>query len=160
MVDILGFREHERVISDDDGSVVASFMSVTNLSHDIAIVPEPTDMRLAAPPCLLPLHFRAAPLRCGGTGKGSPASRSNTDPPGMASAAPRSLHAGARWQSHPAHGRSRLHDFRSGLEDRGLEGIGGSRCRRYLDRIVLPDSFWNYGTPAEERLAIPTAAAA
>ena len=45
MVDILGFRERERVVSDDDGSVVASFLSVTNLSHDIAIVPEPTEMR-------------------------------------------------------------------------------------------------------------------
>ena len=45
MVDILGFRERERVVGDDDGSVVASFLSVTNLSHDIAIVPEPTDMR-------------------------------------------------------------------------------------------------------------------
>jgi catechol 2,3-dioxygenase len=45
MVDILGFRERERVISDDDGSVVASFLSVTNLSHDIAMVPEPTEMR-------------------------------------------------------------------------------------------------------------------
>ena len=45
LVDILGFRERERVISDDDGSVIASFLSVTNLSHDIAIVPEPTEMR-------------------------------------------------------------------------------------------------------------------
>jgi len=45
MVDILGFRERERVVSDDDASVLASWLSVTNLSHDIAIVPEPTDMR-------------------------------------------------------------------------------------------------------------------
>ena len=45
MVEILGFRERERVVSDNDGSVIASFLSVTNLSHDIAIVPEPTDMR-------------------------------------------------------------------------------------------------------------------
>jgi catechol 2,3-dioxygenase len=45
MVDILGFRERERVIDDDNGSVLASFLSVTNLSHDIAIVPEPTQMR-------------------------------------------------------------------------------------------------------------------
>ncbi len=43
MVDILGFRERERVVDDDNGSVIASFLSVTNLSHDIAIVPEPTD---------------------------------------------------------------------------------------------------------------------
>ena len=45
LVDILGFRERERVVRDDDGSVLASFLSVTNLSHDIAFVPEPTDMR-------------------------------------------------------------------------------------------------------------------
>ncbi len=45
LVDILGFRERERVVGDDDGSVLASFLSVTNLSHDIAMVPEPTDMR-------------------------------------------------------------------------------------------------------------------
>src|SRR5262245_32790268 len=45
IVDILGFRERERVVSDDNGSVLASWLSVTNLSHDIAIVPEPTDMR-------------------------------------------------------------------------------------------------------------------
>jgi catechol 2,3 dioxygenase len=45
MVDILGFRERERVVSDVDGLVLASWLSVTNLSHDIAIVPEPTDMR-------------------------------------------------------------------------------------------------------------------
>jgi catechol 2,3-dioxygenase len=45
MVDILGFRERERVVSDDNGSVLASWLSVTNLSHDIAIVPESTNMR-------------------------------------------------------------------------------------------------------------------
>jgi catechol 2,3 dioxygenase len=44
LVDILGFRERERVI-EDDGSILASFLSVTNLSHDIAMVPEPTDIR-------------------------------------------------------------------------------------------------------------------
>ncbi len=44
LVDILGFRERERVV-EDDGSILASFLSVTNLSHDIAMVPEPTDMR-------------------------------------------------------------------------------------------------------------------
>jgi catechol 2,3-dioxygenase len=45
LVDVLGFRETERVVADDTGAVVASWLSVTNLSHDIAIVPEPTDMR-------------------------------------------------------------------------------------------------------------------
>ena len=44
LVDILGFRERERVV-EEDGSILASFLSVTNLSHDIAMVPEPTDMR-------------------------------------------------------------------------------------------------------------------
>jgi catechol 2,3 dioxygenase len=44
LVDILGFRERERVV-EDDGTVLASFLSVTNLSHDIAIVPERTDTR-------------------------------------------------------------------------------------------------------------------
>jgi catechol 2,3 dioxygenase len=44
MVDLLGFHERERVVGDD-GAVIASWLSVTNLSHDIAIVPEPTGMR-------------------------------------------------------------------------------------------------------------------
>jgi catechol 2,3-dioxygenase len=44
LVDILGFRERERVV-EEDGSMLASFLSVTNLSHDIAMVPEPTDIR-------------------------------------------------------------------------------------------------------------------
>ncbi len=41
LVEGLGFRERERV-EDPDGGVVASFLSVTNLSHDIAIVPDPS----------------------------------------------------------------------------------------------------------------------
>jgi catechol 2,3-dioxygenase len=45
MINVLGFRERERVVGDDDGAVIASWLSVTNLSHDIALVPEPTDMR-------------------------------------------------------------------------------------------------------------------
>lgn len=45
MVDVLGFRERERVVGGDDGPVLASWLSVTNLSHDIALVPEPTDQR-------------------------------------------------------------------------------------------------------------------
>ena len=70
MVNILGFRERERVVGDDDRLVVASFLSVTNLSHDIAIVPEPTEMRGRLHHVCF--HYtRAAPLRCGGTGKGS-----------------------------------------------------------------------------------------
>ena len=45
MVNILGFRERERVVGDDHGSVLANFLNVTNLSHYIAIVPEPTHTR-------------------------------------------------------------------------------------------------------------------
>jgi catechol 2,3-dioxygenase len=44
LVDILGFRERERVV-EEDGAILASFLSVTNLSHDIAMVPEPTNLR-------------------------------------------------------------------------------------------------------------------
>ena len=44
LVDLLGFRERERVV-EEDGSILASFLSVTNLSHDIAMVPEATKMR-------------------------------------------------------------------------------------------------------------------
>jgi catechol 2,3-dioxygenase-like lactoylglutathione lyase family enzyme len=42
----------------------------------------------------------------------------------------------SRGQSHRAYGRPRLHDFRSLLEDRGLEGIGGSHYWRCLDRLA------------------------
>jgi catechol 2,3-dioxygenase-like lactoylglutathione lyase family enzyme len=129
LVDILGFRERERVVSDDDGSVVASFLSVTNLSHDIAIVPEPTDMRGR--------FHHAAPLRRGGTGKGSRHRDRTRTRPAWHRRGVISLHAGAGGQSHRAHGRSRLHDFRSGLEDRGLEGIRDPHCRRYLDRLAV-----------------------
>jgi catechol 2,3-dioxygenase len=45
LVGVLGFAERERVETDDGGHVVASFLSVTNLSHDIGLVPEPTPMR-------------------------------------------------------------------------------------------------------------------
>ena len=43
MVEVLGFRERERVMGG--GALVASWLSVTNLSHDIALVPEPTAAR-------------------------------------------------------------------------------------------------------------------
>jgi len=44
--DILGFAEREAVVPDDNPAVsIATWLSVTNLSHDIAIVPEPTNMR-------------------------------------------------------------------------------------------------------------------
>lgn len=41
LVDLLGFRERDR-IEDDGGRVVMSHLAVSNLSHDIALVPEPT----------------------------------------------------------------------------------------------------------------------
>jgi catechol 2,3-dioxygenase len=44
MVDVLGFNERERVVGDDGGPVIASWLSVTNLSHDLGIVPEPSSM--------------------------------------------------------------------------------------------------------------------
>ena len=40
LVNVLGFRERERV-DLPDGNVLASFLSVTNLSHDVALVPDP-----------------------------------------------------------------------------------------------------------------------
>ena len=45
MVETLGFSERERVVAGDGGPVLASWLSVTNLSHDIALVPEPTPAR-------------------------------------------------------------------------------------------------------------------
>lgn len=42
LVNVLGFRERERV-DLPDGNVLASFLSVTNLSHDVALVPEPSN---------------------------------------------------------------------------------------------------------------------
>jgi catechol 2,3-dioxygenase len=136
LVDVLGFRERERVVADDDGSVVASFLSVTNLSHDIAIVPEPTEMRgrlhhvcfhyisvqhlfdVAELAKEAGIAIESGPARHGIGGGNVP------------------LRAGAGGQSHRAHGRSRLHDLRSGLADRRLEGIRGSRYRRGLDRLA------------------------
>jgi catechol 2,3-dioxygenase-like lactoylglutathione lyase family enzyme len=86
---------------------------------------------------LLPLHLLAAPLRSGGTGKRSRHRDRTRTRPAWHRRGVVSLHAGAGGQSHRTHGRSRLHDFRSGLEDRGLEGIGGSHCRRCLDRLAF-----------------------
>ncbi|WP_146592429.1 VOC family protein [Puniceibacterium confluentis] len=43
LVDVLGFRERERV-DLPDGNLLASFLSVTNLSHDVALVPDPGGM--------------------------------------------------------------------------------------------------------------------
>jgi catechol 2,3-dioxygenase len=45
LVERLGFRERERLVVDGGGPVIASWLGVTNLSHDIAMVPEPTTMR-------------------------------------------------------------------------------------------------------------------
>ena len=43
MTGVLGFFERERI--DGGDAVVASFLSVTNLSHDIGLLPEPTPAR-------------------------------------------------------------------------------------------------------------------
>ena len=40
---LLGFQERERM--EADGTVMSSFLSVTNLSHDIGLLPEPTAAR-------------------------------------------------------------------------------------------------------------------
>lgn len=45
MMTALGFRERERVEAGPGGPVLASWLSVTNLSHDIALVPEPSARR-------------------------------------------------------------------------------------------------------------------
>ena len=45
LTDVLGFRERERVEVDGGGPLIASWLSVTNLSHDIALVPEPSELR-------------------------------------------------------------------------------------------------------------------
>ncbi len=45
LVDVLGFAERERVVAETGGPPIASFLSVTNLSHDIGLVPEPTAQR-------------------------------------------------------------------------------------------------------------------
>jgi catechol 2,3-dioxygenase len=45
MMQTLGFRERERVEVDDGGPVIASWLSVTNLTHDVALLPEPTPAR-------------------------------------------------------------------------------------------------------------------
>jgi hypothetical protein len=107
MVDILGFRERERIVSDGNGSVLVSWLSVTNLSHNIAIVPESTDMRGR-------LH-QAAPIRCGGTGEGSRHQNRTWTWPPWRRRGNGCLHAGAGGQSLRGHRRSRLHDFRSCL---------------------------------------------
>ena len=160
MVDILGFREHERVISDDDGSVVASFMSVTNLSHDIAIVPEPTDMRGR----LHHVCFHYISVQH------------------LFDVAELAKEAGIAIEHGPARhgigGASFLYMLEPGGNRIELMGDPGYMIFDPAWRTVvwkgsevpavgaiwtgsvLPDSFWNYGTPAEERLAIPTAAAA
>jgi len=45
LIKTLGFGERERVEAGNGGPVVASFLSVTNLSHDIGLVPEPSARR-------------------------------------------------------------------------------------------------------------------
>ena len=159
LVDILGFRERERVVSDDDGSVVASFLSVTNLSHDIAIVPEPTDMRgrfhhVCFHYISVQHLFDVAEL---------------AKESGIAIE-----HGPAR---HGIGGASFLYMLEPGGNRIELMGDPGYMIFDPAWRTVvwkgsevpavgaiwtgspLPDSFWNYGTPpAEERSATPVAA--
>lgn len=40
LVSALGFNEREAVVTDDGAVTIASWLSVTNLSHDLALVPE------------------------------------------------------------------------------------------------------------------------
>ncbi|MBN9310030.1 VOC family protein [Devosia sp.] len=40
LVSTLGFMEREAVVTDDGAVTIASWLSVTNLSHDLALVPE------------------------------------------------------------------------------------------------------------------------
>lgn len=40
LVAVLGFKEREAVVTDDGAVTIASWLSVTNLSHDLALVPE------------------------------------------------------------------------------------------------------------------------
>ena len=133
MVDILGFRERERVAGGEDGLVLASWLSVTNLSHDIAIVPEPTDMRGRLHHVCF--HYISAQHLFDVAELAKEGGFAIEHGPGRygIGGATLSLYAGAGGQSHRGHGGSRLHDFRSDLEDRGLEGIGARRRRR-LDR--------------------------
>ena len=161
LVDILGFGERERVIGDDDGSVLASFLSVTNLSHDIAIVPEPTDMRGR----LHHVCFHYISVQH------------------LFDVAELAKEAGIAIEHGPARhgigGASFLYMLEPGGNRIELMGDPGYMIFDPAWKTVvwkgsevpavgaiwtgspLPDSFWNYGTPpAEERPATPNAAAA
>ena len=161
MVDILGFRERERVVGDDDGSLLASFLSVTNLSHDIAIVPEPTEMRGR----LHHVCFHYTSLQH------------------LFDVAELAKEAGIAIEHGPARhgigGASFLYMLEPGGNRIELMGDPGYMIFDPAWRTVvwkgsevpavgaiwtgspLPDSFWSYGTPPnEERLATPEAAAA
>ena len=152
MVDILGFRERERVAGDDDGLVLASWLSVTNLSHDIAIVPEPTDMRGRLHHVCF--HYISAQHLFDVAELAKEGGFAIEHGPGRygIGGATLSLYAGAGGQSHRGHGGSRLHDFRSDLEDRGLEGIG-ARCGRCLDRNADAGLFLELRDACSDRVA-------
>jgi catechol 2,3-dioxygenase len=161
LVDILGFRERERVVGDNDGSVLASFLSVTNLSHDIAIVPEPTDMRGRLHHVCL--HYISAQH--------------------LFDVAELAKEAGIAIETGPARhgigGASFLYLLEPGGNRIELIGDPGYMIFDPAWRTVvwnasevptvggvwtgspLPDSFSNYGTPpADERAATPEAVAA
>ena len=159
LVDILGFRERERVV-EDDGSILASFLSVTNLSHDIAMVPEPTDMRGR-------LHHVCFHY---------------TSVQHLFDVAELAKEAGLMVETGPGRhgigGATFVYILEPGGNRIELMGDPGYMIFDPAWRTVvwkgsevpavgaiwtgspLPDSFWNYGTPgAEERSVIKAAAA-
>ena len=42
MVEQLGFRKRELIVDDESGATIGTWLAVTNLVHDIAIMPDPT----------------------------------------------------------------------------------------------------------------------
>ena len=140
---------------------MASFLSVTNLSHDIAIVPEPTEMRGR----LHHVCFHYTSLQH------------------LVDVAELAKEAGIVIEHGPARhgigGASFLYMLEPGGNRIELMGDPGYMIFDPAWRTVvwkgsevptvgaiwtgspLPDSFWNYGTPAaEEQPATPEAAAA
>ena len=154
---ILGLRERERVVGDDDGSVLASFLSVTNLSHDIAIVRSRqtcedafTMSASATPHCSTSSTWPNWPRK--------PASRSNTDPHRRGVV---SLHAGAGDNRIELMGDPGYMISDPAWRTVVWKGSEVPAVGAIWTGSPLPDSFWNYGTPAaEEPPAIPEAAAA
>ncbi len=90
MMEALGFCERERVEVDGGGPVIASWLSVTNLTHDIALIPEPTPARGRFHHVCFHYHCGCSTSSTSPRSPARPGSRSNTAPAGTASAARRS----------------------------------------------------------------------